>query len=235
MSREEQSEKHQRIRTLLQEKNLEAIVLRKGANVAWLIGGRAHVPTTLELACLDLIVYPDRIVVVTNKVEAQRLSDEELSGAEELVVVNWFEGRDAQLPIGPKIGIDGVDSQRINVASEIETLRRNLNQYEVTRFKEIGQDATDALQVALLDVDNGDSEVEVAGEIAEELWERNLEPVVLLVAGARRVQRYRHPLPTTEAIGNFAMGVICARRKGLIASVTRLIHFGAAPTELTEN
>lgn len=235
MSREEQSEKHGRIRELLREKNLDAIVLRKGANVAWLIGGRAHVPTTLELACLDLIVYPDRIVVVTNKIEAARLADEELSGAEELIVVNWFEGRDAQLPAGPKIGIDGVDAQRTNVTSEIESLRRNLNEYEVARLMEIGSAATDALQAALLDVDNDESEVEVAGEIAEELWERDLEPVVLLVAGARRIHRYRHPLPTTEAIGDFAMGVICARRKGLIASVTRLIHFGAAPTELTEN
>ena len=235
MSREEQSEKHGRIRELLHAKDLDAIVLRRGANVAWLIGGRAHVPTTLELACLDLIVYPDRIVVVTNKVEAGRLRDEELSGAEELVVVNWFEGRDAQLPTGLKIGIDGVDSQRINVTSEIEALRRNLNDYEVARLKEIGRDATNALQAALLDVDNDESEVEVAGEIAEELWERNLEPVVLLVAGARRISRYRHPLPTTEPIGDFAMGVICARRKGLIASITRLIHFGAAPTELNED
>jgi len=79
------------------------------------------------------------------------------------------------------------------------------------------------------------SEVEVAGEIAEELWERNLEPVVLLVAGERRINQFRHPLPTQDSVGKMAMGVICGRRKGLIASVTRIIKFGSLTTEENEN
>ena len=235
MSQAEQREKRARIKALLAEKGLDAVVLRKGANVAWITGGRAHIPTTLELSCMDVIVYPDRIVVVTNKIEAQRLKDEELSGDEELIIVNWFEGRDAQLPKGPKIGVDGVDGERTNIQGEIESLRRNLNEFEVARLKEIGRDATNALEEAMFDIDIDESEVEVAGEIAEELWERNLEPVVLLVAGENRIKKYRHPLPTTAKVGNLVMGVICARRKGLIASVTRLVHFGELKSEVKEN
>ena len=232
MSAEEQGEKHGRIRALLLERALDAIVLRKGANIAWFIGGRAHIPTTLELACLDLIIYADRIVVVTNKIEAQRLKDEELSGVEELIVVNWFEGRDAQLPKGERIGTDGVDSTRVNVLADIEALRRELNEFEISRLRDIGRDATAALEDAMLDIDSDDSEVEVAGEIAEELWERDLEPVVLLVAGEKRIKQYRHPLPTTAEIGGIGMGVICARRKGLIVSITRLVHFGPMTGEM---
>ena len=234
MSKEEQREKRARIKALLAEKGLEAVVLRKGANVAWITGGRAHIPTTLELSCMDVVIYPDRIVVVTNKIEAGRLKDEELSGDEELIIVNWFEGRDAHLPKGSKIGVDGADSERTNIQGDIENLRRNLNEFEVARLKEIGRDATEALEEAMLDIDNDESEVEVAGEIAEELWERNLEPVVLLVAGEDRIKKYRHPLPTTAKVGNLVMGVICARRKGLIASVTRLVHFGEMTTELKD-
>jgi len=234
MSKEEQREKRARIKALLAEKGLEAVVLRKGANVAWITGGRAHIPTTLELSCMDVVVYPDRIVVVTNKIEAGRLKDEELSGDEELIIVNWFEGRDAHLPKGSKIGVDGADSERTNIQGDIENLRRNLNEFEVARLKEIGRDATEALEEAMLDIDNDESEVEVAGEIAEELWERNLEPVVLLVAGEDRIKKYRHPLPTTTKVGNLVMGVICARRKGLIASVTRLVHFGELRAELKD-
>jgi len=235
MNKREQREKRARIKALLAEKGLDALVLRKGANVAWIIGGRAHIPTTLELSCMDVIVYPDRIVVVTNKIEAQRLKDEELSGDEELIVVNWFEGRDAQLPKGPKIGVDGVDGERTNIQGEIENLRRKLNEFEIARLKEIGSDATQALEEAMLDIDSDANEVEVAGEMAEELWERNLEPVVLLVAGEDRIKKYRHPLPTTAKVGNLVMGVICARRKGLIASVTRLVHFGELKSEIREN
>lgn len=235
MSEAEQREKRARIKALLTEKGLEAVVLRKGANVAWITGGRAHIPTTLELSCMDVVIYPDRIVVVTNKIEAGRLKDEELSGDEELIIVNWFEARDAHLPKGPKIGVDGADSERTNIQGDIENLRRNLNEFEVARLKDVGRDATEALEEAMLDIDNDESEVEVAGEIAEELWERNLEPVVLLVAGENRIKKYRHPLPTTARVGNLVMGVICARRKGLIASVTRLVHFGELTSELKEN
>jgi Xaa-Pro aminopeptidase len=113
-------------------------------------------------------------------------------------------------------------------------LRRSLNDYEINRLKEIGADAAAALGEAMLDIDPEMTEVEVAGEIAEELWERNLEPVVLLVAGESRIKKFRHPLPTSSEIGSTAMGVICARRKGLIASVTRIVHFGEIPTEMNE-
>ena len=231
----EQREKRARIKVFLESRGLEAVVLRKGANVAWIIGGRAHIPTTLELSCMDVIVYRDRIVVITNKIEAPRLQAEELSGDEELIVVNWFEGRDAHLPQGPTIGVDGPDAQRTNVSSEIETLRRNLNQFEVDRLREIGSDASQALTSALAMIEPGDSEVDVAGEIAEQLWQRNLEPVVLLVAGEDRISRFRHPLPTTAIVGSKVMGVICARRKGLIASVTRIVHFGSISEQTRED
>jgi antitoxin VapB len=235
MSQLEQREKRARIAELLRAKGLDAVVLSKGANVAWIIGGRAHIPTTLELSCLDVIVYQDRIVVVTNKIEAPRLIAEELSGDEEVLVVNWFEGRDALLPKGANIGSDGPDGERTNIQFEIETMRRNLNSFEVERLKVIGEDATAALEEAMLDIEPDMSEVEVAGEIAEELWERNLEPVVLLVAGESRINQFRHPLPTQDSVGKMAMGVICGRRKGLIASVTRIIKFGSLTTEENEN
>ena len=230
----EQREKRARIKAFLQSRGLEAVVLRKGANVAWIIGGRAHIPTTLELSCMDVIVYSDRIVVVTNKIEAPRLQAEELSGDEELIVVNWFESRDAQLPKGPTIGTDGADSDRVNILADIENLRRSLNIHEVDRLKSIGHDASEALTSALSIIEPGDSEVDVASEIAEQLWQRDLEPVVLLVAGENRISKFRHPLPTTETIGKTAMGVICARRKGLIASVTRIVYFGEIPRAMND-
>mgnify|MGYP003334543892 FL=1 len=231
----EQREKRARIKAFLESRGLEAVVLRKGANIAWMIGGRAHIPTTVELACMDLIVYRDRIVVVTNRIEAPRLQAEELTGEEELIVINWFEVRDAQLPKGPTIGVDGPDTERTNVAGEIEALRRNLNHFEINRLRAIGHDASSALSSALSLVKPSDTEVDVAGVIANEMWQRNLEPVVLLVAGDARIEKFRHPLPTMSKIGTSAMGVICARRKGLIASVTRIVHFGPISQQMRDD
>ena len=225
MSRGEVLEKLDRMRALLKERDLDAVILKKGANIAWAIGGRAHVPTTLEMACMDLVVRPDGIEVITNKIEAERLQSEELSGIEKVTVINWFEGRDGQLPQGERIGIDGPDPVRVNLATEIETLRRDLNEFEVARFREICADSAIALGDAMRSAKKGMSEVDLAGAIAKSCWEHNVEPVVLLVAGEERLPKFRHPLPTTSPLGSRFMGVICARRKGLIASVTRIASF----------
>jgi Xaa-Pro aminopeptidase len=225
MSRSEVTEKLGRLKALLKERDLDAIILKKGANVAWAIGGRAHVPTTLELACMDLVISQDGIEVITNKIEAERLIAEELSGIERVTVINWFEGRDAQLPQGERVGIDGPDPLRVNLSTEIEILRRDLNQDEVARLRQISIDSSIALGEAMRHAKKGINEVELAGSIARACWERDLEPVVLLVAGEERLSKFRHPLPTTAPLGSRFMGVICARRKGLIASVTRIASF----------
>ena len=225
MSRSEVTEKLGRLKALLKERDLDAIILKKGANVAWAIGGRAHVPTTLELACMDLVISQDGIEVITNKIEAERLIAEELSGIERVTVINWFEGRDAQLPQGERVGIDSPDPLRVNLSTEIETLRRDLNQDEVARLRQISIDSSIALGEAMRHAKKGLNEVELAGSIARACWERDLEPVVLLVAGEERLSKFRHPLPTTASLGSRFMGVICARRKGLIASVTRIASF----------
>jgi antitoxin VapB len=39
-------------------------------------------------------------------------------------------------------------------------------------------------------------------------------------------------LPTEKKLQRYAMLVLCGRRQGLVASVTRLVHFGPLPEEL---
>lgn len=172
----EQREKHARLCILMDEKGYEAIILRKGANIAWLVGGRAHVPTTLELACMDLIVRRDGMEVVTNKIEAERLKDEELSSDEKVTVVNWFESRDGQLPSGERVAVDGLDPLRVNASAEIETLRRSLNPQEVLRLRDLARESALALGIAMRSVEKSDSEVIAAGKIAAKAKEGGTIP-----------------------------------------------------------
>jgi antitoxin VapB len=78
-------------------------------------------------------------------------------------------------------------------------------------------------------VETTDREIDVAGKISKALWESDLEIAFIGVAGEARVQKFRHPLPTTSKIGSRAVASICAKRKGLIASVTRIVTFGVLP------
>lgn len=218
-------EKLTKIRALLANKDLSAIVIRKNPNLAWLIGGRVHVPLTLDTACLDIIVYQDKIVAVTNKIEAPRLIAEELPSEIEVIAVNWWESRDSYLPFGEKIASDQSEKSRLDLSLEIEMLRQTLTSAEITRFKEVCVDSAKALGAAIKLTQPNDREIDISGRIANALWQNGLELVYIGVAGESRVRNFRHALPTHSLIGNRVVASICARRKGMIASVTRIATY----------
>jgi len=87
-------ERIQPLRDLMKAKGLDAFVLRRNPNLAWAIAGRAHVPTTIDMACFDLIITQDSATAITNVVEAPRLVAEELPAEVKVQTVKWSEGRD---------------------------------------------------------------------------------------------------------------------------------------------
>ena len=220
------NERMQPLRELMRHKGLEAIVLRRNANLAWAIAGRAHVPTTIDAACFDLIITHDSATAITNVVEAPRLVAEELPSEVSVKTVKWSEGRDPQLPTGTKVGSDQPGADRIDLGTEIEIIRASLIESDVARFKQICIDAAAALGNAMKQVVITDREIDIAGLITHALWQADLEIAFLGVAGTDRVHKFRHPLPTSAVVGNRVSASICAKRKGLIASATRIVTFG---------
>jgi Xaa-Pro aminopeptidase len=61
----------QLLRDLMKAQGLDAFVLRRNPNLAWAIAGRAHVPTTIDAACFDLIITQDSATAVTTLVTYQ--------------------------------------------------------------------------------------------------------------------------------------------------------------------
>ena len=228
-------ERMDKVRSLIESKHLEAIVIRRNPNLAWAIGGRVHVPLTLDLACFDLIVTAKKVTLVTNTVEGPRLIAEEIPEGIEVVQVNWWEGRDAQLPTGEDVGCDQPGNNRVDLSREIEILRQSLVAEDVARFKNVCSDSAIALGAALKESEKSDREIDVASRIAKSLWQSNLELVFIGVAGIDRVYKFRHALPTETIVGNRIVASICARRKGLIASVTRIVSFAGDENSGYEN
>jgi antitoxin VapB len=219
------NERMQPLRELMKHKGLEAIVLRRNPNLAWAIAGRAHVPTTIDAACFDLIITHDSATAITNVVEAPRLIAEELPSEVSVKTIKWSEGRDPQLPTGAKVGSDQPGADRIDLGTEIEIIRASLIESDIARFKQICTDAAAALGSAMKQVESSDREIDVAGLITHALWQADLEIAFLGVAGQDRVHKFRHPLPTDAVVGNRVSASICAKRKGLITSVTRIVSF----------
>ena len=109
----------QPLRELMRAKGLDAFVLRRNPNLAWAIAGRAHVPTTIDMACFDLIITQETATAITNVVEAPRLIAEELPSEVTVQTIKWSEGRDPLLPTGSKIGSDQPGGDRIDLGVEV--------------------------------------------------------------------------------------------------------------------
>jgi antitoxin VapB len=157
---------------------------------------------------------------------------EELPSEVTVKSIKWSEGRDSLLPTGPKVGSDQPGADRIDLGVEVEMIRASLIESDLVRFKEICVDAAVALGNAMKQVESSDREIDVAGLITHSLWQANLEIAFLGVAGQDRVHKFRHPLPTDAVVGNRVSASICAKRKGLIASITRIVTFGEVTDQM---
>lgn len=220
------NERIEKLRGLMVQHGLNAFVLRRNPNLAWAIAGRAHVPTTIDSACFDLIITQDSVTAITNEVEAPRLIAEEFPDSIDVKIIAWWQSRDTLLPEGQKTGCDQLGADRKDLGNEVEIMRASLIESDIVRFKDICLDAAVALGNAMKQVESTDREIDVAGLITHSLWQADLEVAFLGVAGQERVQRFRHPLPTDAVVGNRVSASICAKRKGLIASITRIVTFG---------
>jgi antitoxin VapB len=213
------------------DRAVDALVLRDPANLTWLLEGRVNVPQTLDAACLDVIVdlgNAPRITIVTNAIEAPRLRDTELAGiGATWDVVPWWEGRDRRLPRGDRVAGDRPLPGSVSVAPELARLRRRLTARQRRLLREVCADTAAAASAAAPLLTPTTTGYQAAGALAHELLDRELDPIVLLVGGERRLEGHRHPLPTGEELGDRAMLVACGRRHGLVASVTRIVSFSA--------
>jgi antitoxin VapB len=78
----------------------------------------------------------------------------------------------------------------------------------------------------------GETEREIARSTKNALAKRGIESVVTLVGADERIDNFRHPVPTENVWKKVLLIAVCARRAGLIASLSRIALVGAIPDEL---
>lgn len=227
-----------RIRTMLDAERAGAALIGRQANFSWLsCGGEAHVPQNTERSFGQLLVTHDRFCVFANRIEMPRLQAEALKGLGcEPITHEWHDGAALGLlksNIELKKTVSDVGDWGLKPMPHLfSPLRFSLEPAEVRRYRLLGMDASAALAAACGLAQPGMSEFDLAALVASQVWERGMTPVVLLIAVDERVAKFRHPLPTAKRLKRLAMLVLCARRHGLIVSLTRLCHFGKPPADL---
>ena len=240
------AEKTGRLTRMLAAEGLGGVVLVAQPNFAWLTaGGNNGIDTSREQGACALVVGADgKRYVLASRIEMARMLEEELAGAAfEPVEYGWEEEKGSptfiadlatkvvgkgvalgsDLPLGPNVkGIDGAVSR----------CRYRLTPPELERFRRLGSDAGEAMGAAARSLTPGQTENEIARRVSDALASRGIRSVVTLVAADERIAKFRHPVPTEKAWERVVMLVTCARRQGLVASLSRIVSAGEIGEDL---
>ncbi|MDP2315794.1 MAG: M24 family metallopeptidase [Pseudomonadota bacterium] len=229
-------EKLRTMRAALTAGGLGALRLRGVDWFAWATGGGSSVVNlAAEVGVAEVLVTSRGAWVLTDPIEAPRLRDEELRPGFTVQVDPWAEPvrRDQFVAVeaSGEVASDRPHGGERHLPGGLLEAKRTLLPAEIARYRVLGHDAAAAVTDVLTAAHPGWSEAALAGAAAEALWRQGIHPIVTLVAGAHRLPRYRHPLPTGASLGRLAMLVVCGRRGGLYANLTRFVSFGGLTTE----
>lgn len=226
----------QKVREYLDRRGLDAVMMTKRSNYAWYTGGSDnHIVLATEEGESTLIVTRDKDYCVCTNIEAPRIIAEELSGSDiEVRSYPWHESPDAlirELVRGGRCASDvGGDYESLD--SDFARLRFALSEGEMARMRELGAVSGTLLEETCRNIRQGDTEHRVAGALFGRFVSRGIQLPVALVAFDERIRRFRHPIPTSKVVEEYAMVVIMAELHGLMVAATRLVHFGRPPEDL---
>jgi len=232
--------KRERLCSFLSQNGLAGVVLARTDNFAWLgCGADSAVSCASEVGVAALAASPGGVSLIVNNIEAERLLTEELTGLEleDVRTFDWHrpEGREeaiADLAGSAAFAADDGSAGLPPLPPGFAALRYQLTAAEIARYRELGRDAALGMEGAAACLEEGMSEHDAAGLLGRQYAGRGITPVVLLVAADERIRRWRHPLARGATGRECLMLAACGRRKGLVAAVTRFVHFGELPAEL---
>ncbi len=216
---------------MLEEQGWDGLIIERAINLAWLFGGRFHVNVAAEQGLAAVFISQQRIESAVSNIEQVRLAAEEGLSADSVHAYPWFDGaaREAVVRRWREQGRVVTDSE---AAEAMLRLRIRLDAEQVDAYRQLGRRTSWAVEEACRLARAEDTEADLAARVAALCVAQGLDAVVLLAAGERRAGLYRHPLPTSERLGRYAIVSLCARGSGLVAAATRTVAFAGLPEEL---
>ncbi|MBB6147107.1 antitoxin VapB [Silvibacterium bohemicum] len=233
----ELAEKSERIAAFLDRHGYSALLLSRHENIAWATAGQVEARVALgsEAAVTSLLITREgRKYYLAPENEGPRLAAEEFAGLDyEPVLYPWYESAAPHLKKltgGKSFASDAAtaDATQVNLGS----LRAPLLPTEINRLRALGRDTADATVSVLESLEPGVTEYEMAARTSAALLERGIAPTVLLMGTDDRIRKYKHAVPRKGVLEHYGMVNLCARKWGLVVSITRFVHFGSVPKEL---
>ena len=231
-------EKLMRLREVIKNRNLSALLLKRHVNFSWLTAGGTNVLCIAQdIGISSVLVTRDGSYVIASNIEAPRMKQEEkvCEKGFEIIEYPWYEGNEMkvvrEICEGGPIGCDISLEETQNVSSEVNRCRYQLLEAEKERYLWLGREVSFVLEEVLCGAYPGLFESEIAAEIAFKLWEKRIEPIGFQVAADERAYQFRHPVAFQNPVRKLLLVSVMARYAGLVTTVTRMVHFGIPSQE----
>lgn len=225
------------LRAVLEERDLDAIVLRRPLNFLWYTGGADNrVDHAAPTGVASIVVSRDGEHVLTDTIEARRFRGE-VTPDIEVTEYPWYEsptGLLERMAPSPRRGADLPLVGEVDISSDIAPLRWVLDAEAIEQYRAVGRDAVSAIEEMAAQVRPGMTEWDVEGLLADACRRRAMYSPVVMVAADDRSLRYRHPVTVGATIRRRAMVVLCAERGGLYANLTRFVELEPRDAALEE-
>jgi Xaa-Pro aminopeptidase len=223
---------------VLREAGADALLVLEPENFAWLTGG-ATAPSVLDPADHPALYYmAETRWLVARNVDSQRLFDTELDGLGfQLKEWPWFWGRQQLIDyLGRKhrFASDRQIDVAPLVAKALRERRLALTSYAISRARELGHLVSHALEATCRSLGVGQTEQEIAGQLAHRLTHHGVQPVMVEVAADGRSRRYRQPGFTSAQLKQYCVLSVTARRFGLHVTASRTVVFGTPDEALVK-
>ena len=230
---------------MLKDEKLGGVLLNSQHNFAWLTGGKNNgVDLSQANGISSLLIRNDgKRFLIANKIEMPRMLMEEVSEKDFLPIeFDWqadkingsFVPETAQkLLDGKPLATDVFYNPNFRVVEGlIAKCRYQFTENEIERFRKLGKDAGRVLGGIFEKIETGQTEKEIANIVKLELGKFDINSMVTLVAADDRIKNFRHPIPTENVWKKTLMIAICAKRDGLIASLSRICSIGKLSDDL---
>ena len=230
--------RHNLISDFLAGNGYDGVLIQRPSNFAWLTAGADNTRRgTSEITAAIFVTHDGRVMLCQN-VDSAQLFDRELNGMGfQLKERPWTEAREQLLKdlcrgrhTASDIEFPGSDF----VEPELAKLRRSLSEYDRVQYRQLAGMVAHAVEAVARTCEPGQTEEEVAGQIAHRLMRRGVQPVRVQAITGANTRRYRHWTYGPDKIEKFAVVSAVGRSRGMHALCTRMVAFGKPSKELQE-
>lgn len=228
--------RHALLSQFMQEQSFDGLLLTRPANFAWATVGGNGTRGSLSDPCAALFVTPAARVVLTRNTNSGQMFDREISGLGfQLKERTWQE--DLQVLMGDlcrgrNAACDFAFERCHDASLHMNGMRLPLSRPERKSLRITGSHVANAVEATARSFCRGDSEAEIAGQLAHRLYRQKIVPERIQILADGQGQRYRHWSFGDDKVERFCTIAVIARREGLHVGTARTVSFGPPSKEL---